>query len=166
MNITRKETKMKFKVATATCALALAAAFMALTFSLTTGAVSVSASSDRKGDLHVTKECSAYTGLAGSFCTITSSDLAAIPVGSKVFYGQSAGIPEGLLDSDVVIDAGAGNRAVGHCTLDSATGLGLCTFSDGTGQFAWFQARVDVSYTGGVNFRWDGIYSFSPERLK
>ena len=73
---------------------------------------------DNIGDLHVTKECSEYTGLAGGYCTITSSNLAAIKVGSKVFYDQAAGTPPGLLDSNVILDAGAGNRAVGHCTLD------------------------------------------------
>src|SRR5690349_4917194 len=31
--------------------------------------------SPRSGPLHVTKECSQYTRLAGSFCTITSSNL-------------------------------------------------------------------------------------------
>jgi hypothetical protein len=162
--ITGKETSMKFKVMTPIFALVLVAGFVALTLSLSTGAASESASSVKKGDLHVTKECSEYTGAAGSFCTITSSNLAAIEVGSKVFYGEAAGIAPGLLDSDVVLDAGNGNRAVGHCTLDFVTGLGLCTFSDGTGEFAGFQARVDVSPpTDGVNWHWDGTYSFSPE---
>lgn len=162
--MTGKETTMKFKVMTRIFALVLVAGFVALTLSLSTGAASVSASSAKKGDLHVTKECSEYTGAAGSFCTITSSNLAAIEVGSKVFYHQAAGISPGLLDSDVLLDAGTGNRAVGHCTLDFATGLGLCTFSDGTGQFTGFHARVDVSPpTDGVNWHWDGTYSFSPE---
>jgi hypothetical protein len=80
---------------------------------------------DNIGDLHVTKDCSAYTGLAGGYCTITSSNLAAIKVGSKVFYDQAAGTPPGLLDSNVVLDAGTGSRAVGQCTVDSGTGLGL-----------------------------------------
>ena len=31
--------------------------------------------SDQSGNLHVTKECSQYTGAAGSFCTITSSQV-------------------------------------------------------------------------------------------
>jgi len=39
----------------------------------------------------VTKECSAYTGLAGSFCTITSSSLKSIEDGSRVVYDQAAG---------------------------------------------------------------------------
>jgi len=150
---------MKFKVMTTTFALVLVAGFVALTLSLSTGAAS--ASSAKKGHLHVTKECSAYFGAAGEFCTITSSNPAAIEVGSKVFYDQAAGIPPGLLDSDVVLDAGDGNRAVGHCTIDFATGRGLCTFSDGTGKFTGFQARVDVSPpTDGLNWHWDGTYSY------
>ena len=44
------------------------------------------ASSPRSGDLTATKECSGFNGNAGSFCTITSSNLAAIGVGSKIVY--------------------------------------------------------------------------------
>lgn len=120
------------------------------------------AASGRSGKLRITKECSAYTGGAGSFCTITSSNLASIPAGSKVLYDQAAGIPAGLLDSNVVLDAGDGNRAVGRCTLDGVTNLGLCTFSDGTGELTGFQARVEVDCRSGC--RWDGTYSFTRER--
>jgi hypothetical protein len=49
------------------------------------------AASGRSGELHVTKECLPPIGLAGSFCTITSSSLADIKVNSKVFYDQAAG---------------------------------------------------------------------------
>ena len=156
---------MKFKTMPTIFALAptLVTGFVALTVALSTGVASVSAAS-RKGDLHVTKECSEYTGAAGSFCTFTSSNLAQITVGSRVFYDQAPGIPTGLLDSNVVLDAGNGDRAVGRCTLDLTTNLGLCTFSDGTGQFAGFHARVDVDCRSGC--RWDGTYSFSrkPDR--
>ena len=123
-----------------------------------TGVATVSASSERNRELHVTKECSQDRGLAGDFCTITSSNLPEIKVGSKVFYDQPVGIPTGLLDSNVVLDAGNGNRAVGRCTLDLMTGLGLCTFSDGLGQFSGFHARVDVDCRSGC--RWDGTYGF------
>ena len=41
---------------------------------------------DNSADLHVTKDCSAYTGAAGAYCTIKTSNLAVIKVGSKVFY--------------------------------------------------------------------------------
>jgi hypothetical protein len=68
-----------------------------------------------------------------------------------------------MLDSNIVLDAGDGNRAVGRCTLDFATRLGLCTFSDGTGSLAGFHARVDVSHLGGRDWAWDGTYSFRRE---
>jgi hypothetical protein len=156
---------MKLKVMNTTFALALLLVAGFVTLSLSTGVASVSASPERKqGPLHVTKECSEYTGQAGSFCTFTSSNLAAIKVGSKIFYDQAAGTPAGLLDSNVVIDAGDGNRAVGRCTLDLSTYVGLCTFSDGTGEFTGFHARLDVSPAGGPNFIWDGTYSYTPER--
>jgi hypothetical protein len=123
---------------------------------------------EKKGQLHVTKNCSEYSGAAGSFCTITSSNLAEIKVGTKVFYDQAAGIPTGMLDSNVVLYAGTGDWAVGHCTLDMSTTLGLCTFSDGTGDFAGFSARVDVSPPprNAVDIHWDGTYSFDPPPLK
>jgi len=166
-----KETTMKFKVMTTIVSLVLVAGFIALTLSLYPGAASVSASDARNGVLHVTKECPAFTGAAGDYCTITSSNLDAIAVGSKIFYDQAAvglaspPVPEGgsiFADTSVVLDAGSGNRAVGRCTVDW-TFHGLCTFSDGTGEFTGFSARVDVSPTGGVNYQWDGTYRFSPE---
>jgi hypothetical protein len=67
-----------------------------------------------------------------------------------------------LLDSNIVLDAGNGNRAVGRCTLDLATGLGLCTFSDGMGRLSGFNARIRVSPpTDGLNWHWDGTFGFS-----
>jgi hypothetical protein len=152
---------MTFKTMTRIFGLMLVAGFA--TLALSAGVASVSASSRRNRDLHVTKECSAYTGAAGSFCTITSSNIPEIRVGSKVFYDQAGGIPTGMLDSNVVLDVGHGDWAVGRCTLDLTTYFGLCTFSDGTGRLTGFHARIDVSPTGGPEFRWDGMYSFRPE---
>ena len=155
---------MKSKTVISVFALALMplAGYAAFSVALNDGVVSVSAS-ERGRELHVTKECSEWKGAAGDFCTITSSNFARIKVGSRVYYDQPAGIPAGLLDSNVVLDAGRGNRAVGRCTLDLATGTGLCTFSDGTGRFGGFSARVLVSPpTDGVNWHWDGTYSLNP----
>jgi hypothetical protein len=120
----------------------------------------LSASSQRRGDLHVTKECSEYFGRAGEFCTITSSNLKQIEVGSRVVYAEAAGATS--LDSDVVLDPpGPGNNeAFGHCALEFATGRGVCTFSGGTGKFTHFHARADVSYLGGFDWAWDGTYRF------
>ena len=38
----------------------------------------------------MTKECSTWAGQAGDVCTITSSNLKAIEVGSRVVYAQAA----------------------------------------------------------------------------
>jgi len=136
---------------------------VALTLALSTGVAPVSASAEENRPLHVTKECSEYHFAAGEFCTITSSNLGRIKVGTRVYYDQAAGTPAGLLDSNVVLDAGNGNRAVGRCTLDLTTGRGLCTFSDGIGRFAGFNARVRVTPPADAqdDWHWEGTYSFS-----
>lgn len=123
---------------------------------------SVSADDGRNGRVQISKDCTPYSGLAGGYCTIASSNLSEIPPGSNVYYDQAFGVPAGLLDSNVVLDAGNGNRAVGRCTLDGSTGLGLCTFSDGMGQLAGFTARINVSFLGGKLWAWEGTYSFNP----
>jgi hypothetical protein len=119
--------------------------------------------SPRSGALHVTKECSAYTGLAGSFCTITSSNVKQIGVGSRVVYAKAAGATS--LDTDVILYApGPGNNtAFGHVVLDFVSARGTATFSGGTGKLTGFHASVAVSYLGGHNWAWDGTYSFSDD---
>ena len=112
----------------------------------------------RSGDLHVTKECSQYKGLPGDFCTITSSNLEEIEVGSKVVYADAAG--DGTLDTDVVLDAGSGNTATGHVVLDLAADKGVASFSGGTGKFIGFQAHADVSTDSDGLWHWEGTYSF------
>ena len=125
-----------------------------------TAAPSLSA---RSGDLHVTKECSEYTGQAESFCTITSSNVKAIEVGSRIVYAQAAGPTS--LDSDIVLDLpGRGNnKAFGHCALDFATNVGLCTLEGGTGKFTHLRATANVSALGGPDWAWDGDYSLGPQ---
>lgn len=129
--------------------------------SLAALAPSVSAS-PRSGELHVTKECSAYTGAAGDYCTITSSNVAAIEVGSRVIYLQPLTFP--VLNTDIVLDPpGPGNNvAFGHVYLDLGTGAGVATFTGGTGKFTWLHASADISYLGGPDWGWDGTYSFNP----
>jgi hypothetical protein len=111
--------------------------------------------------LHVTKDCSGVRGVAGNFCTIRSSNVKALKVGSKIFYLQPGG--KSALNSDTAIYAGSGNIAAGHCLLRFATGVGLCTFSDGTGTLAGFHARARVTADSSISdlWHWDGTYSFS-----
>jgi hypothetical protein len=139
---------------------AAALSLAALVFS-----VSATASQDRATQatkpLHVTKDCSGNRGVAGNFCTIRSSNVKALKVGSKIFYLQPGG--KTALNSDTAIYAGPGNIAAGHCLLRFATGVGLCTFSDGTGTLAGFHARARVTADRSIPalWHWDGTYSFS-----
>ena len=135
---------------------------------LAAGTTSLSASFWRGGFVKVEKECSEYQGQPGQFCTITSSNISEIAQGSKVVYTQPAGIPAGVLDSNVLLDAGDGNRAVGRCTVDLTTFRGLCTFADGTGSLAGFHARIRVSgpRNAGDDWHWRGTYGFSHEGVK
>jgi hypothetical protein len=134
--------------------LVVAASVLAVTASAQPG----SRSNDRNRPFHLTKECSEYAGGIGSYCTVTSSNVAAITVGTRIFYAQAADPTS--LDSDIILYAGSGKTATGHCALDFETGLGQCTLSGGTRTLDGIRARVDVSYLGGPNWAWDGTYSF------
>jgi hypothetical protein len=127
-----------------------------------TGLAPASAS-PRTGALHITKECSEFTGAAGSFCTITSSNLTMIPTGSQVIYLEAANFVIGLLNTDIVLDTGDGNKAFGHVVLHLATGTGTVTFNGGTGKFEDFHARAAVYPLGSPNWAWEGTYHFSPD---
>jgi hypothetical protein len=118
------------------------------------------AASPRSGVLQVTKECSEYTGLAGSFCTFTSSNIKVIDPGDRIVYAEAAGTAS--LDTDVLIVARPGNVAAGHCTLVFASLPGRCTFSGGTGIFTHFHATAAVSVDAAGLWHWDGTYNFSP----
>ena len=139
----------------------------AAVFSLAALAFSASAASSQNRSpratkaFHATKDCSGFTGLVGAYCTIRSSNVKALKVGSKIFYVQVAG--KTALDSDTVIYVKRGSVATGHCFLRHATGVGLCTMSDGTGTLAGFRLRVRVTADASIPglFHWDGTYSFS-----
>ena len=140
----------------AVAALVVAASILAVTASAQSGA----GANHRLRPFHLTKECppSTMQGQIGDYCTVTSSNLPAIPVGTMIFYAQAAG-PESL-DSDVILYTGSRNTATGHCALDFATGLGRCRLFGGTGTLEGIRARVDVSYLGGYDWAWDGTYRF------
>jgi hypothetical protein len=137
----------------------ITAAFAVATLSLA-GLVPGVAASPRSGELHVTKECSEYSGLAGSFCTFIGSNIKAIDGDDRIVYTVAAGV--GSLDTDVVIAGGPDGVASGHCTLVFASLPGRCTFSGGTGIFTHFRASVAVSLDSAGLWHWDGTYEFSP----
>ena len=159
--------KTKNVIVIAVFTLVLVAGFAAINSWSRMGATPVSASGWNE-ELVITKNCTQYfaaAGAAGSFCTITSSNIPAIPAAdtTKVFYDQAIGTPAGFLDSNVLLYVASGDWAVGRCTLDVAKGSGLCTFSDGVGSLAKFRARIDVSLIQGADFRWNGTYSLGAE---
>jgi hypothetical protein len=123
-------------------------------------ASTAAASASRSGDLHATKNCQGFTGNAGSYCLITSSNLRQIAVGSKITYLQPSLVGTAA-GSDVVLDPpGPGNNvAFGNCSL----AVGHCSFWGGTGQFTHFQASIVVSYLSGLDWAWDGTYSLNPD---
>jgi hypothetical protein len=119
----------------------------------------MSTSALRSGTLSVTKECSEFTGEAGSFCTIESSNCEALPPGSKVVYREAVSA-DGNLDSDLVVTTPGGDTANGHVTLDGATQTGRVTLTGGTGELAAIAAELVVAPVGGPNFSWEGEYSY------
>lgn len=139
----------------------LAAAAVVLLLSASTFG-KAAAPASRSQALHLTKECSQYTGKPNSFCTINSSNLAAIKVGSRIVVLQAIGTS--TLDSDVILVVGPGNYATGHCKLPLPAGPGLCTLSGGKGSFAGFHAQAAVTPDSNIAHGWylDGTYRFDP----
>ena len=119
----------------------------------------MSTSAPRSGTLHVTKECSEYTGQAGSFCTIASSNLDAIPIGSKVVYAEAATATGGL-DTNIVVNTPNGDTAHGHVVLDGATQTGTVTLAGDTGELAKLAADLVVAPLAEPNYGWEGRYSY------
>jgi hypothetical protein len=110
--------------------------------------------------LIITKECSQFSGKVPSFCTITSSNLPEIPVGSKVlYYGPEFTDPD-YTSSWVILQTPVhGNRATGYCSLLGTDGN--CSFFQGTGTLAGFHAAVQVTLPGDEFLR-EGTYRFDP----
>ena len=126
-------------------------------------ATASAAATKRSGDLHVTKDCPDYHGLAGEFCTITSSNIPAIKPGMRVFYASAGDFFTLSLDSDLVLDGPGHNHVVGHVVLDLATFRGVVTLSGGTGRFAHFRAGpLAVACPAFPDCSWDGAYDFTP----
>ena len=118
----------------------------------------------RSGDLVVTKECSGFVN-DPPYCTITSSNLAVIPDGSRIIYLDPAGLGTATGSAVVLDPPGPGNnKAFGTCFLGGNPMH--CEFSGGTGKFTWFHASVVVTVTdpGTTDelWHWAGTYSFTP----
>ena len=112
-----------------------------------------------EGTLKVTKECSKYTGEAGSYCTIVSSNCDAIANGSKIVYTEAA-TTSGGLDTDIVINTPNGDIGYGHVVLDGATETGKVTLKGGTGQLSKLSGDLVIAPLEKPNYSWVGPYSY------
>jgi hypothetical protein len=101
---------------------------------------------------HLEKVCDTDT-----HCTVTGSDLGAIPVGTEINYSG----PD--LDHLVATFIVKNGSATGQCAIGSIFGdpslPGTCVFDMGTGRFTQFHLDVAVTFDG-ANWFWDGWYWF------
>jgi len=110
--------------------------------------------------LNIAKDCSEYTGDTPSYCTITASNVAAIPVGTKIFYYGPVTANPLFTSSSVIISVGNESTAVGYCVVyDSRTPpLGTCAFHAGSGTLAGFQAVLTATVDAKQIWHWEGGY--------
>jgi len=135
----------------------VAGTIAALTAALSVSVPSVLASS--RHTLTIVKNCSGtMTGKVGEYCTITSSNVPAIPKGTKVVYTGPVVGSAVFLSSNVTIKASASNTATGYCMVDLHTGVGMCTFWKGTGTLTGFHAVIHGSSESATAYHWDGFY--------
>ena len=140
----------------------------AAVFSLAALAFSASAASSQNRSpratkaFHATKDCSGFTGPRR--CLLHDQVLERQGSSRWARRSSTSRWPsKTALDSDTAIYVRRGTVATGHCLLRFATGVGLCTISDGTGALAGFHARVRVTADSSIPklWHWDGTYSFS-----
>jgi hypothetical protein len=115
--------------------------------------------------IHLVKDCSTFTGDIPSYCVISGSDYAPIPVGAKVNYLGPQLINPRFLSSNVLMDDLRGSTATGYCSFDPrpTEQRGLCTFWDGTGALAGFTAIFVVTIDATGEWHLDGeSYGTSP----
>jgi hypothetical protein len=108
--------------------------------------------------IHLVKDCSTFDAEIPSYCEISSSDYAPIPVGAKVAYLGPLLDNQYFLSSDVRIDDAHGNTATGYCIFDGrpTEERGFCTFWAGTGALAGFTAIFKVSIDARGEWHLDG----------
>lgn len=112
-------------------------------------------------EFHLTKDCGSFTGVKPSFCTITVSNIEAVPAGSKIWYTGPVLTNAYFLSSNVTLETKEGSKASGYCMFQGKTSMGLCTFWKGTGKLIGFTSVVDVSIDSAGLWHFDGMYYFA-----
>ena len=113
-------------------------------------ATTAPAGSEPSGAFHLSKTCNGFN------CVVSTSSLAAIPVGTSITYtGDPAALAATIHEPD--------GTASGTC--DIAASPGSCRFSVGTGSLAGLHLAVAVTTDASGVWHWDGTYSFSFGRV-
>jgi hypothetical protein len=110
----------------------------------------------------LSQSCDEWTSSEPSFCTVTESNVAALKKGTKVLYYGPVVDKTTFSSSNVVLDDGAGDTAMGHCIVDYEAMKGMCAFHAGNGSLAGFTAIAEASTDDDQVWRWKGSYSLSP----
>jgi hypothetical protein len=141
-------------------------AVLVLAIGITAASAPAGSAPPRSGDLVVAKECSGFVPTnVPPYCTITSSNLSAIPEHSRILYLDPAGLVTATGGAVVLDPPRPGNNtAFGTCFLGGNPMH--CEFTGGTGKFTWFHASVVVTVTDPDTtkelWHWAGTYSFTP----
>lgn len=122
-------------------------------------AISASASSSPH-PFHLTKDCSTFTGVAPTYCTVAASNVDAIRVRPKIWYKGPVLNNAYFLSSNILIDTWHGNTATGYCNFDAQESNGICTFWKGTGTLTGFHAVAQVTIDSKGLWHLDGTYYF------
>jgi hypothetical protein len=84
----------------------------------------------------------------------------ALKKGTKVLYYGPVNDSPAFSSSNVVLDNGAGDTAVGNCIVDNGAGpKGMCAFYAGSGSLAGFTAIVQVTVDAKQIWHWEGSYA-------
>ncbi len=113
--------------------------------------------------VHLIKDCGTFNGAPTSYCTITVSNLDLLPPGTKIRYLGPILDNAYFLSSNVIADAGKSGRATGYCIFDGKTSTGLCSFWEGSGTLARFNAILNVTVDSLGLFHLDGTYYIADE---
>ena len=112
--------------------------------------------------LMLSKDCSQFSGGVPSSCTVLESNLPALKKGTKILYYGPVNDNPTIMSSNVVLDNGAGDTAMGNCIVDNGAGpKGVCAFYAGSGALAGFSAIVQVTVDAKQVWHWDGSYAIS-----
>jgi hypothetical protein len=134
-----------------------------LTFSLGVAAVAApvfAADPPKMQPFTLSKDCSQYSGGVPSFCTVLESNVTALKKGTKILYYGPVNDSPAFSSSNVVLDNGAGDTAMGNCIVDNDAGpKGMCAFYAGSGALAGFMAIVQVTVDAKQVWHWDGSYA-------